>query len=92
VTHLQPLRLQTSLYYALLFAVRYSELFMGRRSKPGVPGLLVEKPSPRGRGDLFTLAIDSRSKYDFSPFLPYSETLIGGGRRELLMLPVSPIL
>jgi len=64
---------------------------MGRRSKDGVLGLLLEKASPRGKGDRLTLAILSKSKYDFSPLLLYSETLIGGGRIVLLAL-VSAVL
>lgn len=63
----------------------------GRRSNDGVLGLLLENASPRGKGDLFTLATLSRSKYDFSPLLLYSETLIGGGRKVLLA-PVSAVL
>jgi hypothetical protein len=63
----------------------------GRRSNPGVLGLLLENASPRGKGDLFTLATLSRSKYDFSPLLLYSDTLIGGGRIALLV-PVSAVL
>jgi acyl-CoA synthetase (AMP-forming)/AMP-acid ligase II len=73
-------------HYARLFADKSSELFIrtGRRSNEGVLGLLLENASPRGKGDLFTLAILSRSKYDFSPLLRYSDTLIGGGRNVLL--------
>jgi len=76
-----------------LFADKGSMLFTraGRRSNDGVLGLLLENASPRGKGDLFTLATLSRSKYDFSPLLLYSDTLIGGGRMVLLA-PVSAVL
>lgn len=74
--------------------VKCSELLFltGLLSKPGVPGLLLEKASPRGKGDLLTLATDSKSKYDFSPFRLYSDTLMGGGRDGLPPLPGSAVL